>query len=837
MYLMRFIRHLCYHQGIVTMNHYLLCVVRGHLTSYRLVRWILVVASIVCCTVQTTVAQNQPPRIYAVLSPQTWGYYKTDGPARLGSSRNLVGFLQKRGLLWFNLDSMTVQLYNADVADLENLEFAWFAKVGNGLRMYARSFYGRMFMIDSTFSLRPMAISGIPIDKTPGSNNGPYLCLLSNTVYSANLADSVNLSEQFRGCSMNEVDSVVFMTDSLDWVYYMTSWDFPALHRFPVRQNRESQLVSDRPPAWNGSKWYTQIYNPPQRLYSYVPGDTALVAIDSMLIDGIRRRVRPDQLGRLWSDSILYQDRSGFVGMIVGDTMTTPSFPFVPQTFRVENEGAHLFRFDADSVRIAFTDRRRWPTWIQWSVHPDFQPEYRHTWRGQFPNRFLYGDLGVSLGRTTEPSSLVSSPAHPYPFELGCLVGQDTTFPGYQGMLVTWRDRQGRPMVVSDQGCVTRIVRQGFGYVTHPMLFHDELKNLVSNMYLPSFRYGALPWFGVRRPQPWSTDDGDTLVHPGKVVRRLHRSGDMLDTLSTTPAQAWCRLSADRWAHANHRAVTIVGPKGSTTLATPYDTTRLKPGYASSLTPLADGSILVSYYGAVRTDTTLSTKPYRRGGMVHLGTNGTATSVALPDDAGGYIYPVQRMNDGTLLALSATFTDDTVIGIDENRQYLDNVRVLRSTDDGATWRASSTLFYNGPWLPTTGRFLRTSATTILGLMPGSVIVSNDNGATWDFDSRFDISLSVSDFDISADTVLLATDKGLYRQVLTTTSVSGDKPRPLSASGTTMSREAFQKFIAAHDDKAVVVDLLGRRITDYLSLPSGTIVFIRTETGSTRVYIE
>jgi hypothetical protein len=560
-----------------------------------------------------------------------------------------------------------------------------------------------------------------------------------------------------------------------------------------------------------------------------------------MSVNGVKRQLSPARFVRMWSDSILYQDSSGFVSMIVGDTMTIPTLPFVPQTFRAENEWVYLFRFDPDSVRIAYTDRKRWPQWVQWSLHPDFQKN-GHSWRGIFPNHHTYGEMGISLRRTYEPSSLITSPNHPYPFELGCLVGQDTTFPGYQGMLVTWRDGAGRPMVVSDQGCVTRIVRPGFGYITHPSLFHDELRNLVSELYQPSFRYGALPWFGVRRPHAWSTSDGDTLVHTGAVVRRLHRSGDMLDTLATTPAQAWCRLDGERWAHANHRAVTIVGPTGATTLTVPYDTTTLRPGYASSLTPLLDGSLLVSYYGAVRTDTTLTAQPYRRGGMVRLRTDGTTLPVALPAEAGSYVYPVHRMDDGTLLALSATFIDDTVVGADLNQQRLGNVRVLRSTDDGTTWRVSSPLFYNGPWVPTTGRFLRTGPQTILGVMPTTIIVSTDNGATWDFDERFDASLSVCDIDITSDTMLLATQKGLYQYVMTPTSVVADgAPGPLANNGRAMSREAFQAWMAEEamigNESVIIVDLLGRRIHDVQSIQSGTMVFIRTKDGRSRIVVE
>jgi hypothetical protein len=144
-------------------------------------------------------------------------------------------------------------------------------------------------------------------------------------------------------------------------------------------------------------------------------------------------------------------------------------------------------------------------------------------------------------------------------------------------------------------------------------------------------------------------------------------------------------------------------------------------------------------------------------------------------------------------------------------------------------------------VPSTGRFLRTGPQTILGVMPTTIIVSTDNGATWDFDERFDASLSVCDIDITSDTMLLATQKGLYRYVMTPTSVVPDgEPGPLASNGRAMSREAFQAWMAEeamNGNGTIIVDLLGRRIHDAQSIQSGMMVFIRTKDGRSRIIVE
>ena len=780
-------------------------------------------------------AREDPKRVYAVLGKQPDGFYSVLGKKRIGNTGYLAGYMQKRGVLWFNIDSLTMQLYNDGDGGLPELDFGFLSHLGSGLRMMVRSTGARQYVIDSVYALRAHGIDATLGDNA-GSNDAPYGPSNSEYMYSPSLLDSVKLPKGFRKLTMHvPIDSVAFMIDSAKNVHYMSAWDFPVIHRTPYREDSRPQMFLFKP-ALSGRKWYTRLDGASQVLYAFRGGDSTLVRIDSMPVDGAQRRLRPEALLRMWADSVLYQDSAGFFAVLAGDTMTTPSLPFVPHRFRAENKWLYLFRFDADSVRIAFTDRKRWPQWIRWSVHPDFQSIHLESWRQSSSKSCMYGDLGVSLGYTTFPATLITSPTHPYPFDLGCLVGQDSTFPAYQGMLATWRDGQGRPMVVSDQGCVTRVVRPGFGYITHPSLFHDELKGRVTDIYQSTFLYGALPWYGIRRPQAWLADDGDTLVHAGAVVRRLRRGGDMLDTLAPVAAQAWCRLDANRWAFADHRSVTIVGPTGASTTAVPYDSVRFRPGYASSLVPLQDGALLISYYGAVRADTDLVRQPYRRGGMVRLLSDGTTAAVTLPSEAGSYVYPVHRLDGGLLVALSATFSDDTIIGENINRQGLDNVRVLTSTDDGTTWSASEALFFNGPWVPTTGRFVRTGAQTILGVMPGSMIVSTDNGTTWNFDERFTSNLSVCDFDITGDTMLLATSNGLYQYVQQTTSVA-DTPTPPASESRTMSREAFITMMEQLGDNSTIVDIRGRRIYNVQSVHSGMMLFVQTVTGVAKIIVE
>jgi hypothetical protein len=768
-------------------------------------------------------------RLYAVQS----GFARSIKDVRLPNSHMIVRFTQKRGLFWLDVRALTGRLDNGGINEIPLQDYFFAAASGPDVIAYVRSADGFTLRIRPDYRVEYTGITYA--SRNPEmQDNAPYGPDKSNLIYSPDLSQNVLMPDSLQYWSLGvRVDSSLFLANPKTFRVYCTyASSFPQIQATPMRPATLDELVTD------GTDWYGIVSRPARprptsHLVTFRLGELVTRDIDSLNVDGNRMLMRPVSMVRMWSDSIFYRDSSGFFAILKQGRLTTVDVPFVPDRIKAQQEGVFLFQRSTDSIRIAFTDRGTWPRWRQWSCHIDFV-HFANPIRDPFT---LFSELGSAFPRTYEQSALLSSPSHPYPFELGCLAAQDTAFIDLQRMLVTWRGTDGVPMVVSDQGCMTRIVRPGFGYVTHPLLLHDDMGSRVDQMRAPVNSNGTLPWTGIRRPHSWRTVEDDTLVHTGAVVRRLHRSGDMLDTLATTAAQAWCRLDADRWAHANHRAVTIVGPTGATTLTVPYDTTTLRPGYASSLTPLLDGSLLVSYYGAVRTDSTLKAQPFRRGGMVRLRSDGTTASVALPSEAGGYVYPVHRMDDGTLLAMSATFFDDTVMGADQNQQRLGNVRVLRSTDDGTTWRASSPLFYNGSWVPTTGRFLRTGPQTILGVMPTTIIVSTDNGTTWDFDERFDASLSVCDIDITADTMLLATQKGLYQYVMTPTSVPDGEAGPLARSARTMSREGFLAMMQEQGDGTIVVDLLGRRITDMQSVRGGMMVFVRTKAGTTRIVVE
>jgi hypothetical protein len=788
-----------------------------------------------CCMVLHLRAQTSDvalSRLYAVQS----GFERVGTNIRIPRSPIIARFTSKVGLFWLDLDSLTGRYDNDGVDELALQDYFFPAASGRNVITYARSAEVFTFLIRPDNSIKNKAITCA--NRNPQvQHNAPYGPDTSGLLYAPDLSQSVQIPRTLRPWNLSvRVDSALFLLDTATYrVHCCYASRYPQVHPTPMQPNPLRHLVTD------GTDWYGVVNRPAQprptqHLVTFRLGELVTRDVDSMEVDGERTFLRPESMVRMWADSILYCDSTGFFGILRQGRITTVDLPIAPDRVMAEQEGVFLFQRSSDSVRIAFTDRSTWPRWRRWSYHIDFD---RFANPG-FDAFTLFGDLGYAFARTYEPSTLVSSPAHPYPFELGCLPAQDAAFVPVQRMLVTWHGRGGLPMVVSDQGCMTRIVRPGFGYVTHPLLLHDDMGTRVRDMRAPANVNGTLPWTGVRRPHAWSTGDGDTLVHTGAVVRRLHRNGDMLDTLAATPAQAWCRLDAERWAHANHRAVTIVGPTGSATVEIPYDFVQLRPGYASSLTPLLDGSLLVSYYGAVRTDTNQTAQPYRRGGMVRLRADSTTTTVTLPTEAGSYIYPVHRMDDGTLLAMSATFTDDTLIGADLNQQYLDNVRVLRSTDDGATWRASAQLFYNGPWVPATGRFLRTGPQTILGVMPTSIIVSTDNGSTWDFDARFEASLAVCDIDIASDTMLLATQKGLYRYVETTSSAPDAEPEPHRGGNRTMTREAFQAMVAestSQDGDILIFDLLGRRILDARRVPHGTMVFVRSRSLCTSIYVE
>ncbi len=567
-------------------------------------------------------------------------------------------------------------------------------------------------------------------------------------------------------------------------------------------------------------------------------GDTTHTTYDSLIVDGVYDRISPIALRKLWADSMLYVGQGGVGAVLRNEKLTTFPFPFVPQDVLVFRQTIYLLRYDQDSVRIALATRGTFPSFNVWSLHRDFERR-----------KFTYTDLITaplgSLGFVShrgESFSFLCRPGEHYPLLLGAIYG-DELEATKRSFINVWADGTSLPIAVDDLGRVCRIEGRREVKVTYPALHFD-------NLVLPNDFNGhverTLPWFGVRTPQPWQVGGTDTLAHSGSVVRRLLRRGDVQDTVWRGFTTAFARIDASTWSVANHDALWV--RTGADTmrheLAPLRTATGLLPGYPSSITPLGGtGRLLLSFYGTMRSDSDFVPQPYRHGGLAVVDGRQEVRSVPLPAECGSYVYPVHRLSDGTLVALTAAMREDTADG-ERRTPQLTNVRYVRSTDGGASWTSSAPLFYSGEWLPCTGKVIDLGGGYVLGVMPGSVVVSTDGGRTWDFDERVPASMRAIDIHLAGNNLLVAAHDGLYR-INGVTSVDGDAPLlPPRREPLAMSRQSFRAHVSTLD-AAAVYDMGGRVLCtsqdcesiDRMPLPLGSVVMVVSTSERRMYYVE
>ncbi len=570
-------------------------------------------------------------------------------------------------------------------------------------------------------------------------------------------------------------------------------------------------------------------------------GDTTLSVIDTLLVDGTKRGLRPQIVSNMWADSVFYVDSAGWQCIVTPTGSYPVDCPISVDEVRAEREWLYVFSYGADSTRVAFTSRSQYPKWTTWSVHSDFRRQ-RHEYHPLAVA--LFGPHGFSMSRANHYST-ISSPLYPYPVAVGAMLSSLNNLQ-QQRILGTWVDSSGLPMALDDYG---RVLRREVThpnkptYVTYPGLLFDERTSV--NMFIDD-PDGTLPWFGVRTPTSWQIGGNDTLVHCGSIVRRLLSRGDVQDTVWRGLTTAFARVDSTKWCVANHDALWV--RTGADT--TRYDVSSVRsasgllPGYPSSITPLNSGTrFLVSFYGTMRADSDLVPQPYRQGGLAMVDGKGEPIVVPLPAECGSYVYPVHRQADGTLLALTAQMREDSSMS-GRQTPILTNVRYIRSTDQGATWTSSATLFYTGPWLPCTGKIIDLGGGYLLGVMPSTIVVSTDGGRTWNFDNLVPASMRAIDIQRSGNELLVAAHDGLYR-LNTITSVDREQaPLRVRPDPVSMKRDAFRAHVSTLES-ATVYDLGGRVLctsqdcesVDTMPLHLGSVVMVVSATERRLYHVE
>lgn len=766
----------------------------------------------------------------------------------LGVGESIVVFIQKRGLCIVDLEDLTSRWLQT-TPGLSDMDYFFPAASESGIVARLRSEpLGRCIRMDSRGSVFVQTPTESPDLYGYLQNYTPLLGFPQSRLsldLGASFFETVPSTVALQSDSQLSLGDSTLMFESLTdrrtlvWLAKPS----PRLLKTPFKLNSNSTTrMSARSapltiytivrPTRNSRQW---------NLAAGFLGDTTLAPIDTLSVNGMLRTLRPHIVSNMWADSVFYADSAGWQCILTPTGNYAVNCPIRVDEVRSEREWMYVFSYDADSIRVAFTSRSRYPQWTTWSLHSDFS-RLRHEYH-PFAIRLL-GPLGVSLSRANH-NSMISSPMHPYPLAFGAMLASLDNLQ-LQRMLCTWTDDSGLPMALDDYG---RVLRREFNhpdkptYVTYPGLLFDERTIINSFIDDPN---STLPWFGVRSPQPWQVGGIDTLAHSGSVVRRLLSRGDVQDTVWRGFTTAFARIDASTWSVANHDALWV--RTGADTvrheLAPLRTATGLLPGYPSSITPLGSASrLLLSFYGTTRSDSDFVPQPYRYGGIAVVEGSKEVRSVPLPAECGSYVYPVHRLGDGTLVALTAAMREDSADGARQT-PILSDVRFARSTDGGASWTSSAPLFYSGPWIPCTGKVIDLGGGYVLGVMPGSVVVSSDGGRTWDFDERLPISVRAIDIHLAGNNLLVAAHDGLYRFNLIT-SVDGEAPalqprrEPLS-----MSRQSFRAHVSTLD-AATVYDLGGRVLCtsqdcdtiDRMPLPPGSVVMVVSTSERRMYYVE
>lgn len=769
-------------------------------------------------------------------------------PIALDDSGLIVAFLQKRGLCALNIRDISAEWIPTNPS-LANMDYFFPAATDGGVVARLRSdLLGYCVEVDSKTSVKV---------KTPTEIMSPYGFYQLYTpllgVPSSRL--SLDLGQTFFTIEPEQVafvqeqqimlgDSTLMfesLTNRRKYVWLAAS--SPRLVVTPFKLNSSSTTrMSARSapltiytivrPDWNSRLW---------QLATGRIGDTTLTTIDSLMVDGTKRVLRPQIVSNMWADSVFYADSAGWQCIVTPTGSYPVACPIPVNEVRAEREWLYVFSHGADSTRIAFTSRSQYPNWTTWAVHSDFRrqrPIYN-------PLAIeLFGPHGFSMSRANH-NSTISSPKYPYPIAFGAILSSLDNLQ-QQRMLGTWTDESGLPMALDDYG---RVLRREVThpnkptYVTYPGLLFDERTEV--NMFIDDLD-GILPWFGIRTPTSWQVGGGDTLAHCGSVVRRLLSRGDVQDTVWRGLTTAFARVNAATWCVANHDALWVRAGADTTRygISSLRSASGLLPGYPSSITPLNSGArFLVSFYGTMRTDSDFVPQPYRHGGLAMVDGQGEPTMVPLPAECGSYVYPMHRLADGTLMALTAQMREDSS-GSERQSPILTNVRYVRSTDGGASWTASAPLFYTGPWVPCTGKIIDLGGGYLLGVMPSSMVVSTDGGHTWDFDERTPASMRAIDIHRAGDDLLVAAHDGLYR-VNTITSVGAEHAPPrVRLHPVSMKRDAFRAHVSTLQ-AATVYDLGGRVLCslqdcesiDRMPLPLGCVVMVVSATERRMYHVE
>ena len=613
--------------------------------------------------------------------------------------------------------------------------------------------------------------------------------------------------------------------------------------------NRWYLLFRDRPdtlfPAWSsrtdnvrlarryGADSLLCIGN--ERLLVAAIGDTMYRAIDSIVVGGAIRPLRPRYIETLADSTVLYCDAKGWYGVIRNLSIDSSiklsvGRHFTPMWQNLET--AYWVEFPGDSVCVYKVSLSRVPQLTTYYLPAEFSMAVQYN--AVCPQTF--GAHGISIHWGNSRDYIIDlHGVNAVILMYGSILDPVVDYLSQRRMIASWLDSGGELHTLDDRGNAIKVDSARVGYLTHPLVTFSIKDRTITPI-------GARPpigrgWRETGTPLP--TQWNSSMVFPGPVIRRFSLDGRLLDTLVRVPV---C------FASTIDDSILATGGKGVVRMqtATRFDTTLLASasnitadtiGYPSSMTRARDGALILTVLGTSFLHRDSSEAVVRRWGGILRSTNDgkTWTTVSVPS-TGSYIMHCTRTTSGALIASTMLMVEDSTPPVDvnapESYYTASNIELMRSSDNGMTWSVTGTAFYAGPFQPCTGNFIETAPGMLYAATLASVMISSDDGRTWSADEQLPVTAQPASVSRGTDGVLVATTQGVY-EIRTTTSVGDDTDehqcRPVA-----MTRAALRQFMQQHTIRQLLLcDITGRTSTltqtsDLAALPAGLYTILSCE---------
>lgn len=566
-------------------------------------------------------------------------------------------------------------------------------------------------------------------------------------------------------------------------------------------------------------------------------GDTNFRAIDSLMVGGVFRALKPRYIEQLADSSILYCDSRGWYGVIRNMRIEiATSLPigrtYIPMWQTID------FSYWLESMDDSLVVHK-----IFLSSPPKFETyrlpgELRIGEQGSTRSPQTFGEYGLSIHVGSSRDYIIDLHGTEAAILMyGSILDPVVDYLTQRRMIASWLDPSGVLHALDDLGNAITVDTARVGYLTHPLVTYSMEDRSITVI-------GSIPpkgrsWRETGTPLPtvWNS----SMIFPGPVIRRFTLDGRLRDTLVLVPV---C------FASTIDDSILATGTKGVVRLqtSTRFDTTLLAAasnivadtiGYPSSMTRARDGALVLTVLGTSFLHRDSAEATQRRWGGILRSTNDGKTwaTVSIPS-TGSYIMHCMHTSSGALVASSMLMVEDSTHPVDlnapESYYTASNIEVMRSTDDGRTWSVTGTAFYSGPFQPCTGNIIETAPAVLYAATLAGVMISSDDGRTWHVDEQLPATAQPASVSRGSSGVLVATTQGVY-EIPTTTSVHDDthslECKPMALTRTALRRLMQQTGLSS----LLLCDVTGRTISitltsDLAALPTGLYTVLDRESA-------